>query len=103
MRVRLILHENSALERGGGIYAISFIVSAEYNYDRPTKMYSGSMIQFLNNTAGNTGGGICLEVNAKINVLNVNEYDSERPFYTLLYSSIYTELGILWRSCVCGR
>ena len=49
------------------------------------------MIQFLNNTAGSAGGGICLEVNAKINVLNVNEHDSEKPFYTLqfIHNSAY--------------
>lgn len=81
----LILLVNSALERGGGVYAISSIVSAEYNYDINTKSYNGSRIWFLNNTAGHAGGGICLEINAKINILNVNEYDSKRSFYTLQF------------------
>ena len=82
---RLVLYENSALERGGGIHAVSSIVSVEYNYDRHKDSYSGSVIWFQNNTAGSAGGGICLEVNAKVNVLNVNEYDSEKPLYALQF------------------
>ena len=53
---------NSA-EKGGGTYAIASIVTVVY----------GSQINFINNTAAVWGGGIYLEVSAKLNILIVRE------------------------------
>ena len=88
---------NSASKRGGGIHAISSIVTAEYNYDISVNLYmyiyTGSKIMFIENTAGEAGGGICLEVSAKINILNINKNDSEKPLYTLQFIQNSADYG----------
>ena len=59
---KIIILGNSA-EKGGGAYAIASIVTVVY----------GSLINFTKNTAGVHGGGIYLEVSAKLNILIIHE------------------------------
>ena len=87
----LTLLSNGAAEKGGGIHAISSIIMAEYDID--IKQYSGSKIEVIDNRAGTAGGGICLEVNSKINILNVNKYDSSEAQYTLEFIANSAEFG----------
>ena len=69
---------NSALERGGGIHAIGSTITAEVDFSYQT-VYSGSRLMLIDNVATRFGGGMCLENNAKLNVLYLNRVD-------LLYS-----------------
>lgn len=65
---------NSAKERGGGIYAVSSLLRAYTKNTVDTRSYTGSSIQTTENSA-RLGGGICLEMNAKMYILKkVNKY-----------------------------
>lgn len=59
---KLELKNNHATNAGGGIHAIDSIISIELDRTNDTR------ITFLENTANN-GGGVYLEVNAKIQIL----------------------------------
>ena len=84
---------NSAVEKGGGIHAIASVITAKYDFHVFEKFYTGSSIHFLENWAGKVGGGVCLEVNAKLNVLNLNKYNSEKPGYALTFAANLADLG----------
>ena len=83
---RLEILNNTAMEMGGGIQAISSSV----------KVYTGesqittSVVHFSRNLA-KKGGGLCLEVNAKLYVLK--PYSSKRSLYALQFTSNMAEYG----------
>ena len=75
----IISHGNLA-EHGGGAYAIASIITVIY----------GSLIKFIENSAIEHGGGIYLEVSAKLNILIVHERASlsknlERRMQSLMF------------------
>ena len=83
---RLEILNNTAAEMGGGIQAISSSI----------KVYTGesqittSVVHFSQNSA-KKGGGLCLEVNAKLYVLK--PYSSETSLYALHFLSNMAEYG----------
>ena len=83
---------NSAAERGGGIHATSSIITLMY--DVGTKqLYTGSNLKFIENTAEKMGGGMSLEVNTKVNILNVSKYDSSDAQYTFEFITNSADYG----------
>ena len=78
---------NNAMDRGGGIHAISSTISAEYRFPFSTMQYAGSKVKLTNNTSARIGGGICLEDNAKIKVLNLEQATYKKPeqVYTIIF------------------
>ena len=86
---RLEILNNSAMERGGGIHAISSSVKVYTGETRSTT----SVVHFSQNSA-KKGGGLCLEVNAKLYVLK--PYTSKRndeTLYALRFTSNMAEYG----------
>ena len=69
----LKIHCNKAHEKGGGIHAISSLIISEL------KEESGTLVDLSGNSA-KLGGGICMEVNAKIYILKL-EYTRELPWW----------------------
>ena len=65
---KLQIVSNTAMERGGGIHGISSTITSEYGFNG----YSGSRLTLTSNNATSFGGGMCLENNAKLKVLNLN-------------------------------
>ena len=72
---------NSAAGSGGGIHATSSIITLIY--DIGTRQYTGTTLKIIDNTAEKAGGGMSLEVNSKVNILNVSKYDSSDAQYTI--------------------
>ena len=63
---------NYASEKGGGIHAISSSITVDISRNWRGE-YLGSLLQIIENRAEN-GGGICLEVNAKISIIRSRTY-----------------------------
>ena len=84
----LELLNNSAVERGGGIHAISSSVKV-YTGETHT---STSVVCFSENSA-KKGGGLCLEVNAKLYVLKPYSYSSDDSLYALQFTSNTADYG----------
>lgn len=75
------LMENSAIEKGGGIHAVSSLIKVTcsmigtYYFDKSITQfeeYSGEYLMFMNNSASR-GGGLSLESNSKLYVLKTIE------------------------------
>ena len=83
---RLQILNNTATQKGGGIHAISSSV----------KVYTGesqiatSVVHFSQNSA-KKGGGLCLEVNAKLYVLKT--YSSKTSLYALRFTANVANYG----------
>ena len=88
----LQLVNNSAVERGGGIHATSSIITLMYDIDTKQR-YTGSSLKLVENTAEKVGGGISLEVNTKVNILNVSKYDSSDAHYTVEFIANSADYG----------
>ena len=73
---------NKAIDRGGGIHAISSTLTTEHR-SSPSIPYVGSMITLISNRADWVGGGICLENNAKIKVINLGRRNFVVRGYTI--------------------
>ena len=61
------LTDNTAKEKGGGIHAIGSFIKTILSYQN-TDTYTGAKLNLTNNTASK-GGGLSLEVNAKLYIL----------------------------------
>jgi hypothetical protein len=83
---RLEILNNSAMETGGGIHAISSSVKAYTGESQTTT----SVVHFSQNVA-KKGGGLCLEVNAKLYVLK--PYSSKISQYALRFTANMAEYG----------
>ena len=83
----LELHGNRARGRGGGVHAIGSIISVEYRYLDVLKNYTGSRTNFIENTAGNAGGGIYFEANAKLNILMFTDYICDFPEIVVTFTA----------------
>ena len=55
--------------------------------------YTGSNLKFIENTAEKVGGGMNLEVNTKVNILNVSKYDSSDAQYTFEFIANSADYG----------
>ena len=87
---------NDAADRGGGIHAISSTITAEYRFATSAHIdppYVGSKIKLINNRAAWVGGGICLENNAKIKVLNLEKGGVLVKVYTVEFYGNLAEYG----------
>ena len=73
---------NSATGRGGGIHATSSIITLMYDIGTG-QVYTGTILKIIDNTAEKAGGGMSLEVNSKVNILNVSKYDNSDAQYTI--------------------
>ena len=71
------LLDNTAIEKGGGIHATSSLIKV----DAP-----GSSVLLIANYA-NMGGGVCLEMNAKLYILKLIGGIYDTQYYTLLLSA----------------
>ena len=89
----LILLGNNAIDRGGGIHAISSTITAESKFSVSMNAYSGSIVKLINNSAARIGGGICLENNAKVKVLNLKEISYLNKVYTFEFQGNSAEYG----------
>ena len=70
---RLRFMGNYAIEKGGGVHAISSSISVDISR-KLGGIYLGSLVHFIENKA-KMGGGISLEVNAKINIIRAHTFD----------------------------
>ena len=77
---RLEILNNTAMETGGGIHAVSSSVKAYTGESQITT----SVVHFSQNSA-KKGGGLCLEVNAKLYVLK--PYSSKVTLYALQFTA----------------
>jgi predicted outer membrane repeat protein len=84
---------NNAMGRGGGIHAISSTLTAEYRLSPLIQSYVGSKIKLISNRAAWVGGGICLENNAKIKLLNLVRGDLVAREYTIGFYGNLAEYG----------
>ena len=86
---------NNAINKGGGIHAISSTITAEYRYPFLTMQYAGSKVNLINNRVARIGGGICLENNAKVKILNVEQatYTKPEQVYTMVFHGNMAEHG----------
>ena len=78
----LTLSANLATEKGGGVHAISSTINMIDNHNTDSNIinsttYSGSRLYFIENVA-EKGGGLCLEMNAKLYILKSMPYSE--PF-----------------------
>ena len=89
---------NKAMDRGGGIHAISSTLKTEHRLS-PSLIPShvGSKITLISNRATWVGGGICLENNAKIKVLNLEKkYCAVRGYTIRFYGNLAGYGGALY-------
>lgn len=94
-KTSLELLGNNATDKGGGIHAISSTITAEYSFPFLTKQYAGSKVRLINNMAVRTGGGIYLENNAKVKILNVERSTYKKPeqIHTIVLHGNVAEYG----------
>ena len=85
-----MLSNNSAKESGGGVHAISSIISVEYDI---YVEYLGTHMIIAENKAQRAGGGMFLEVNSKLNILNVSKHDSTEAQYTTEFINNSADYG----------
>ena len=91
---------NNAIERGGGIHAISSSIKVEFRgkhvaryANRPlVSNYGGSVLYFTENQA-KRGGGVLLEVNAKLYILKKETVDFVPGTYTITFTGNLPEYG----------
>ena len=84
----LILLQNKAEICGGGIRAIRAVITIHVNRTSPNK----PSIKFIENTSVNKGGGICLELGAKIIIRKVGWIGINETFH-LYYISNSANVG----------
>ncbi len=83
---------NSAAERGGGIHATSSIITLIYDIGTGSgRLYTGTILKFIDNTAEKAGGGMSLEVNSKLT--NLNSRITANPINTLFTRNIAYNKG----------
>ena len=93
-RSTLVLLNNNAAVKGGGIHATSSLILMDYvNAILGYWLYSGSSIKFTSNSA-RLGGGLCLEVSANIYILKLSwTRFSKYAFRPLLFSANSADYG----------
>ena len=89
----LILLGNHASIKGGGIHTISSLIKVSFNSS--TTHYTGSSVQFTENTA-KQGGGICLEMISKFYILRDDTRFlswSDKPQYMVTFFRNLADYG----------
>lgn len=95
----LKLKGNRAIEKGGGMHAISSTININDKFDDETSVeaiYSGSQITIEGNQA-KKGGGLYLSVNAKVNVFKYMSYYKPFPIVTFM-SNVASQGGAIYVS-----
>ena len=86
----LELLNNVATKKGGGVHAISSVVNVNgnftYNTTTAEATYSGSSLYFTDNKA-EKGGGLCLEINAKLYILKFMPHNESSSIVTFTGNS----------------
>ena len=90
----LVLLNNIASHKGGGLHAISSsIKAASFSNGYPQYIYTGARINITGNTA-ERGGGLSLEANAKFYILKYEHYnDDDNDFNTTTFAANSADYG----------
>ena len=89
----LMLKGNTADQKGGGVHVISSLITV--NFNSSVKHYTGSSVQFIENSAM-LGGGICLVLNSYFHILRDDtrflSY-SNKPLYVVHFTRNLAKFG----------
>ena len=89
---RVLFSGNYATGKGGGIHAISSSITVDITRKLGGN-YFGSLVHIVENRA-EKGGGMCLEVNAKINIIRtLTDYYGTLDVYLLVFVRNFADYG----------